>query len=61
MCECSDTHRHIHPKKYKTTEIIIGRDKFWDDVNPERLIPDMSFILGFWEVSTKIVSPKNIS
>ena len=59
MFRHSQTHT---PKEIQNiTEIIIGRDKFWDDVNPKRLIPDMSFILRIWEVSTKIVPPKNIS
>ena len=37
------------------------RQIFWDDVNPKRLKPDMSFILRIWEIGTRIVPPKNIS
>ena len=39
-------HSQTHTPKdiQNITEIIIGRYKFWDDVNPKRLIPDVSFI-----------------
>ena len=35
---------HTHKEIRNITKIIIGRDTFWDDVNPKRQESDVSFI-----------------